>query len=469
MKFRLLIVCLLLTKSTLGDTQAVLIGGGYKLESSQGQIEENVSWLKTILPQHVKSLNVFFGSGTDSRIHDVVYWDTTARKSTDRNPLADVFDSPSSEWVRYRHNSINPDMGSASKSNLVSNLNNLLPKVDADNFLLVYNGHGGYGGLNKTLFNSLLLWDHSELNVQEFRDLLNLIPEQTTKRFVLTQCFSGGFYDAVINNHQVSANRCGFMADAENLEAEGCELGINKDDFRDYTTYFFAALNGTSRYGEPLILNPDKDGNAKISFQEAHFYALEAALSSDLSRSTSEIFLERWQPWYLRWQNFSSAIDNHYAKLVKSVSTRYSVNPEDLTTQRSGKEADLEKIKLDKNLTQEKIISLKKSIAEKVTLIYPFLSHPFTQGYTMGIQENESAIRSAITELDEYPKLVEALNEMETLFTKELQTKREITQIEKVRRLQRLSVLEDSFHRFANDTQAKQYESLLNCEKGYLD
>ena len=468
MKCKFLILFVSLPWLAYADTQAVLIGGGYKLESSQGQIEENVRWLQQVLPNHVKSLDVFFGSGADDKIHDVVYWDNNARNSDQRNPLADVLDSPASEWIRYKHNQVAPNLGTAEKSNLESKLGAYLSQIKSNNFLLVYNGHGGYGGLHKTHLNTLLLWNNTELNVGEFRNLLDKTPKNVTSRFVLTQCYSGGFYDALIRNNKVVPNRCGFMADAENLEAEGCELGINKDDFRDYTTYFFAALNGKTRHNETLLFNPDRDNNQKISFHEAHFYALEAAFSSDLSRSTSEIFLERWQPWHVRWQS-ASIQNNDYGLLAKSVATRYSIQLDQLSNQRSAKENELAGIQSQKQSNAEKIKSLQKKLLNQLTLEFPFLSHPFTSSYTSNIAQQENLIKQRIRELADYPMLVEELVTMEKLLTQELAKKREITQIEKVRRLQRLANLENAFNRFASSEQKRDYQSLVDCEKGYLN
>lgn len=468
MKYKLLAFCAALPLFVQADTQAVLIGGGYKLDSSQGQIEENVRWLQQILPNHVKSLDVFFGSGSDDKVHDVVYWDNSARSSKQRNPLADVMDSPASEWIRYKHNEINPNMGAAEKSNIESKLATFLPGISSDNFLVVYNGHGGYGGLNKTHLNNLLLWNNTELNTDEFRELLNKTPKKVTSRFVLTQCFSGGFYNAVVNDNKVIPNRCGFMADAENLEAEGCELGINKDDFRDYTTYFFAALNGKTRYNEELMFNPDKDGNQKISFREAHFYALETALSSDLSRSTSEIFLEKWQPWYIRWQTGYSD-QNDYGALAKAVATRNSIQPNKLNEQRFVKEKELADIQSQKQASSEKIKILQKKLLSNLELSFPFLKHPYTSSYTATINQQQKLIQQKIRELIEYPQLVAELELMEELLTQELAKKREITQIEKVRRLQRLSNLEGAFDRFASSEQKRDYQLLVDCEKGYLN
>ncbi|MBK8186873.1 MAG: hypothetical protein IPK77_06290 [Cellvibrio sp.] len=468
MKCKLFAFCAALPLFAHADTQAILVGGGYKLESSQGQIEENVRWLQQVLPNHVNSLDIFFGSGTNEKTHDVVYWDNTARSSEQRNSLADVLDSPSSEWMRYKHNQVNPNFGSTEKSNLESKLGTYLPQLKSNNFLFVYNGHGGYGGLGKTHLNNFLLWNNTQLNTDEFRNLLDKIPPKTTSRFVLTQCYSGGFYNAVINNNKVIPHRCGFMADAENLEAEGCELGINKDDFRDYTTYFFAALNGKTRHNEALMFNPDKDGNQKISFREAHFYALEAALSSDLSRSTSEIFLEKWQPWHIRWQTDRSA-QNDYDTLAKAVAIRNSIQPDKLNQQRSTKELELADIQSKKQATTEKIKSLQKTLLAHLELDFPFLKHPYTSSYTSAINQQTELIQQKIRQLGEYPQLVNELNLMEQLLTQELAKKREITQIEKVRRLQRLAILENAFDRFASSEQKRGYQSLVDCEKGHLN
>ena len=49
-------------------------------------------------------------------------------------------------------------------------------------------------------------------------------------------------------------------------------------------------------------MNPDLDGDGQVSLYEAHLYALRAGESADLPRSTSEAFLERWQPWYADWR-----------------------------------------------------------------------------------------------------------------------------------------------------------------------
>ena len=86
-------------------------------------------------------------------------------------------------------------------------------------------------------------------------------------RFVFTQCYAGAFARLAPGP---DGNRCGFLAESEDREAEGCAAGVDAGDYRDYTTYFFAALSGRTRLGGLLPVNPDLDGDGQVSLYEAH-------------------------------------------------------------------------------------------------------------------------------------------------------------------------------------------------------
>src|SRR5690606_26698794 len=111
----------------------------------------------------------------------------------------------------------------------------------------------------------------------------------------------------------IATNHCGFFAVDERTEAEGCTPGIDAGDYRDYATYFIAALAGRSRVDEPLTAQPDRNGDGKVSLNEAHAYAYTEGFSTDIPRSTSDYFLELWEPWYARWHSFVPlSNDNSY-------------------------------------------------------------------------------------------------------------------------------------------------------------
>lgn len=457
------------SSGALADTtHGVLIGGGFKLESSQGQIEQNVLWLEKVLTPKLNGLDIFYGNGDKENQVDVVYWDPVARLSETRNPIADVFDSPAAEWLRYKKHEVKTTLGDISAQNITDSLTQLLPSLTDPNLLIVYNGHGGYGGLNNTDQNTLLLWHNTSMTVREFKRLLDHVPANTNSRFVLTQCYSGGFYDAVLNNNKVVPKRCGFMADGENLESEGCDLGINKDDFRDYTTYFFAALDGKTRHDNALAFNPDRNDDGRVSYFEAHLYALEAAHSSDLSRATTEIFLERWQPWFLRWQPNSHKFDNDYQQIADAVASKNNINIAQLVDLRTQEEKKLAAIVFDKAQLKKHIAESQAHIIYDLQGSYPQLMHPYTTAYTQLIATHYAKISLAIQSHQQYAELVKLLAQLEQIQVAELAQKRRITQIEKVHRLQKLALLLDNFKRYASADAQAQFSSLQQCEAGVL-
>src|SRR5262245_36964525 len=144
----------------------------------------------------------------------------------------------------------------------------------------------------------------------------------------MAQCYSGAFASLIYDDPQTASgfrgNRCGFMSEAADRLAEGCGLSLEETEFRDYTTYFFAALGGRTRSGAPIEQREvDRDGDGVVSFRESHFYALLNAHSADLSRSTSEQYLEDWSPWYLRWDSLAQASGSVYWSLAEELARSY--------------------------------------------------------------------------------------------------------------------------------------------------
>ena len=116
-----------------------------------------------------------------------------------------------------------------------------------DRALFIFNGHGGYDRKN-TARNTIQLWNNTSLNARDMEALFSKIDPAVPARFVFTQCYAGGFARLIRTEAKKigalsSANRCGFMAEAEDRPAEGCSAGVNVNDYRDYSTYFFAALS----------------------------------------------------------------------------------------------------------------------------------------------------------------------------------------------------------------------------------
>src|SRR5258706_539738 len=86
------------------------------------------------------------------------------------------------------------------------------------------------------------------------------------------------------------AERCGFFATSAERMAAGCTSDIEEDNYREYSTYFWAALYGRTRSGK-TIERPDYDGDGHVSLNEAHAYVQIPSDTIDIPVATSDIFL----------------------------------------------------------------------------------------------------------------------------------------------------------------------------------
>src|SRR5690606_37790820 len=180
--------------------------------------------------------------------------------------------------------------------------------------------------------NALRLWGEVHLDANEFDAALDIAPAGATVRYVLPQCYSGGFTRSILSNPArptisgFKPNRCGFFSVDERNLAEGCTAGIDAGDYRDYATYFVAALAGQTRLAQPLDIDPDANNDGQVSLAEAHIFAFTEGFSTDIPRSTSDYFLELWEPWYVRWHSFVPiSRDNHYWLMAQRLATRLDI------------------------------------------------------------------------------------------------------------------------------------------------
>jgi hypothetical protein len=87
--------------------------------------------------------------------------------------------------------------------------------------------------------------------------------------------------------------RCGFFATWSDRLAAGCTPDTAEADYKDYTTYFFAALSGRTRTGQ-LLAPPDYDHDGRTSLAEAHAYVMLTSDTIDLPVRTSDVLLRQF-------------------------------------------------------------------------------------------------------------------------------------------------------------------------------
>jgi hypothetical protein len=466
-----LLLSVVLAMPALAETEVWLLGGGNALDASQEQIEANVRWLEELLLANGLDVRTYFALGEHPGV-DVAY-----RQAGETHPGGDpwsqVFGDADRAAVRYRRHDLRAVRGSMYKDELVESLMRDFAQLSPDDeLLLVYNGHGGLVA-SDTRDNYLKLWGDERLTVSELDALLDAAPRDTTARFVMAQCYAGGFHALIYDDPReaegFSGKRCGFMAESDVRQAEGCGLDLDQDEFRDYTTYFFAALNGASRFGEPLPLAAvDRDRDGAVSYREAHFHALVTAHSTDLSRSTSEQFLEDWSPWYLRWDSLADNPGSVYWQLASDVAMRNGWRPvsEDLNRARGQFRAALTDTEQQRIDGRRRLGTLRAGLRADMTARWPALADAES---STALGEDWSAVAAAVESDTRYGELERERRSLSRLGEQLREQKRTLTQTEKVYRLRHLARLERALQTYGSAEARERYGRLVECESGSLE
>lgn len=466
----------------LGDVEATasphvfIIGGGPTPQASEAQIEFNVAWVLRTLGDLVPdaATRVFYANGDGPEPGTVEHLVEAPEETRPFEPLARVFGEEEPNRLRYRAHTIVQAEGATRAETMVPRLESALERLrPGDQAFIVYNGHGTWN--EDRADNSLRLWGETRLSVREMEALLSRVDTGVPVRLVLTQCYSGAFERVVHPGARdvlelAEGNRCGFFAESEDRESEGCSASIAVGDYRDYTTYFFAALSGETRLGEPVVARRDWDGDGEVTPFDAHLFTLVNGRNGDLPRSTSEVYLERWQPWALRWTGTRDLPDNLYAEAARQMA-RANGLPEDNpalgselerrydTVVRQLEEASAEALRL-RRVERD----LQSVIREELVRRWPVLAHPRSASYHEAVSRDLDSISQHIRSHSEYAELVAAQDRSIELALHLVELDRDLSQLEKIKRTRMLARALDQLLRYGAEEHQEDYARLRRCE-----
>jgi hypothetical protein len=263
-----------------GKLESLIVGGGPDRENNQAAIESNVRYLDQLLPAKAKRRILY--AGGDRNAKNVLCEGETGGEYY-RTPSIHKIDGPSSrDAVRQELQKM--ARGLQSK-----------PGVPA---LLYFTGHGGGDDQGDYNNNYYCLWNNDTLSVTDLASSLKSFPKTTPVVLVMVECFSGGFGNLLYEDGSpkgafLDRPVCGFFACLPQRMAAGCTPEINEANYRDFTSYFFAALTGRDRLGA-AVTGADYDHDGKVTMDEALAYALIHDDSIDTPVCTSEAFLRRF-------------------------------------------------------------------------------------------------------------------------------------------------------------------------------
>lgn len=285
------------------------VGGGPRPDHNQVAIESNVRYVADLLPTGTRS-RVLFADGNPQT--PCVLYSEPVKLSEAEQAFRALLGQEASV-SRYRAPRLPAQDGPSQEPAIHTEIARLADE-GSNPTLLYFTGHGDR---QRNLDNNVYaLWEgkpeaasqtpgangqsDAGLSVRDLAAELARLPAEKPVTLVMVQCFSGSFGNILFENGDPAkplTNRpvCGFFATTRERTAAGCTPEINEADYKDFTSYFFAALSGRDRTGK-AVTGADYNRDGRVGMNEAFAYALVTEPSADVPVATTDVFLRRFVP-----------------------------------------------------------------------------------------------------------------------------------------------------------------------------
>lgn len=276
--------------------RVLIVGGGPEPNSNQVAIERNVAYVSR-LPRVGTPLYTLFADG-DMAAKTVLYEEEPRLLPTGEQAFALLFESRGDARPtvqRFRAPRLARLDGPA-KRTAVTEAVAWLGKGAPDRALLYFTGHGSQPRNRDLDNNQFDLWGEA-LSVRDLAAHLATLPPRTAVTLVMVQCYAGAFANLIFTGGDPAAGMAereiaGFFASPRERSAAGCTPELNEANYRDFSSYFFAALTGRDRVGRS-VTGADANRDGRVGMDEAFAYTCAHDASIDVPVCTSDVFL-RW-------------------------------------------------------------------------------------------------------------------------------------------------------------------------------
>ena len=267
--------------------QVLVIGGGPNPQYNQVAIESNVRYMGKIVKPD-SPFRVLFADGNLAS-KSVQYLSDKAVGEQNIGPF-----SAGGTRHLYREPQLPRLDGAAELNNVRSEIVALASQKEAPAFIY-FTGHGSVASdLKVSQFD---LWSRQRFAVPDLVNALSTYPKGKRVTLLMVQCHSSDFANVMYRNGDpiqgLSDLRvCGFFASISARPAAGCTPAVNEEFYKDFSSYFLAALTGKDRVGRPVV-GADYDHNGKVGMNEAFCWSLVNDDSIDTPVCTSDVFLKK--------------------------------------------------------------------------------------------------------------------------------------------------------------------------------
>jgi hypothetical protein len=257
----------------------LVLSGGPKPENNEIALEKNALYFQ-------RTLRVFGVDPADASLYFANGEDGQQTVRYLGKDFQERFKAPEIPYLR----------GPSTRGSFQEWLGRTLQERSPRPIFLYFTGHGGLNSDNPNN-NYLMLWGERSLSVRSLSRALDRLEPDIPVVAVMSQCYAGSFANFIYQGgdpqRPVAAQaRCGFFATVQERPSVGCTPEAEEEDYRDYSSSFFAGLSGYNRVGQP-VASADYDGDGRVSFAEAHAFAKVDGETTDWPVSTSEIWLRR--------------------------------------------------------------------------------------------------------------------------------------------------------------------------------
>jgi len=470
-----------------GEDHFLTIGGGESPTNNQVSLEKNVLYLQRFLSDSgLGSIphEIYFANGKETG-RDIQFIDPTTPAPKVNQLLAQIFDREDGLDASYRAHSIPGVKGAANRAAIGGWFNSIGPKLAAGDRLFIYfSGHGGAGKPARN--TTFALWSEGAMPVKEFIGLLDKVDPKVQVVLIMVQCHAGGFADVIFKDGSagmniVPANRCGFFATTPERMAAGCTADIEEDNYREYSTYFWAALYGKTRTGQ-AVRRPDYDGDGHVSLAEAHAYVQITSDTIDIPLATSDVFLRSCSKLGNKDRPDLLAAEDDVEKLVEAATPSQKNVIEQLSAQLELKQdrrlgetkalaekLDKERKGIDKRKVQNEMRGLRGQIQSAVKQRWPELSNPWHPKTIAIMQKEADDVIKAIEKHPRYKRFDELGNELGRLETRSTDLERKWVKCQRLMYVLESVARAANLEKVANQDLQERYKEIVGSEGCVLE
>jgi hypothetical protein len=356
---------------------------------------------------------------------------------------------------------------------------------DEDRLFIYFTGHGGSGAAGHNSQNTTIsMWCERPMPASEFVHLLDLVPPKVQVVVIMVQCHSGGFANMIFNNAKPGgelspARRCGFFATTFDRKAAGCTPDTAEEDYRDYSTYFFAALDGKTRAGKALN-GCDLDGDGHVSLAEAHAYVMIHSDTIDIPVTTSDAFLRQFSKSSgggltrpeMTYKDLLDLASVPQKAVLEALSDQLKLSTDDRynETKRLADLIEAERKTIERERTQktQEADKLAERIRHKLVQRWPELSNPWHPRIPELTSKEGPQIQLSIEKDSDNPRWQILRRDCDRLEDRAMDLERKWVKCQRMLRVLETVALAANLEKVATPAIVERYKQLLEDEGGTL-